>query len=258
MKLTAYLHPGWRPYIRPAPSTRNWMDATPEAFAYRCLPLNIANAHGWELLNPTAFEAIWTGAAGTDAITIRRIDPRTTTPLAESIFGQGVLTFHVEAILRTPPGWNLWVGGAPNRFKDGIAPLTGVIETDWSPFTFTMNWRFTRPGHWVRFDAMEPFGFFFPVQRAALEQFEPEFAPLSANPDIEQGFTCWSQSRTAFNEATRKTPPTAPADKWQKHYYRGMDMTGRPPVEGHCTKLRLSDFDRTAFPDLPVPQRGGD
>nr|WP_234844589.1 DUF6065 family protein [Sinorhizobium meliloti] len=23
----------------------------------------------------------------------------------------------------------------------------GIIETDWSPYTFTMNWRFTRAGH---------------------------------------------------------------------------------------------------------------
>jgi Family of unknown function (DUF6065) len=29
---------------------RAWMDATDQRFAYRCLPLNIANAHGWEIL----------------------------------------------------------------------------------------------------------------------------------------------------------------------------------------------------------------
>src|SRR5689334_8953002 len=54
-----YLHEGWNPRIRPAEATRPWMDATPEAFAYRCLPLNIANAHGWEILSPCSFEAIW-------------------------------------------------------------------------------------------------------------------------------------------------------------------------------------------------------
>ena len=51
MDLTCFLHPGWQPLIRPAPARRDWMDATPESFAYRCLPLDIANAHGWELLN---------------------------------------------------------------------------------------------------------------------------------------------------------------------------------------------------------------
>ena len=39
MDLICYVHPAWRPLIRPALHTRAWMDATPEAFAYRCLPL---------------------------------------------------------------------------------------------------------------------------------------------------------------------------------------------------------------------------
>ena len=64
MDLTCFLHPGWQPLIRPAPAKRDWMDGTPESFAYRCLPLNIANAHGWELLNPCAFDACWNGGDG--------------------------------------------------------------------------------------------------------------------------------------------------------------------------------------------------
>ena len=62
-ELVCYLHAGWAPLIRPAPATRAWMDATPEAFAYRCLPLNIANAHGWEILSPCGFEAVWDGGS---------------------------------------------------------------------------------------------------------------------------------------------------------------------------------------------------
>jgi hypothetical protein len=58
MDLIAYLHPGWAPLVRPAPATRPWRDDTPKAFAYRCLPLKIANGHGWEVLNPWGFEAI--------------------------------------------------------------------------------------------------------------------------------------------------------------------------------------------------------
>ena len=45
MDFICYLYPGWDPLVRPAEATRPWMDATPESFAYRCLPLNIANAH---------------------------------------------------------------------------------------------------------------------------------------------------------------------------------------------------------------------
>ncbi|MEN3973492.1 DUF6065 family protein [Emcibacter sp. SYSU 3D8] len=253
MELTAYLHPGWTPLIRPAPAGRAWMDATPESFAYRCLPLNIANAHGWEVLTPFGFEAVWDGGAGTDAVTIAPDPDAAPARAPVSLFGQGVLTFHIEAILRTPPGWDLWVGGSPNRQKDGIAPLTGVVETDWSPFTFTMNWRFTRPGHTVRFEAMEPFCFLFPVQRGAVEAFAPKFAPLGADPETEKRFRAWSEARDAFHAKMQREPPEAPADRWQKHYYRGTDVTGEVLAPGHRAKLRLKPFDRTAAPQVPAP-----
>src|SRR5579859_3370135 len=178
MELVCYLQPGWAPLIRPAPATRPWMDATPEAFAYRCLPLNIANAHGWEVLSPCGFEAIWNGGGDPGAITIRLDAGADPGRAPVSLFGQGVITFHIEGLFRTPPGWNIWVGGPPNRPKDGIQALSGIVEADWSPFTFTMNWRFTRAGEEVRFEPMEPIAFFFPVERGAIEAFRPRFEPM--------------------------------------------------------------------------------
>ncbi len=170
MDLTCYVRDGWRPKIRPAEATRAWMDASPERFAYRCLPLNIANAHGWEILASTGVSAYWTGGGGVEDVVVRP-DPGTPADAAPvSLFGQGVLTFHVFGLFRTPPGWNLWVGGSPNLPKDAIYPLTGVVETDWAPYTFTMNWRFTRRYRRVRFERDEPICFIFPVQRAVLEE----------------------------------------------------------------------------------------
>jgi hypothetical protein len=227
------------------------MDATPESFAYRCLPLNIANAHGWEVLTPCGFEAIWNGGGDPGAVTVT-VDPGSppnSHPV--SLFGQGVITFHMEAIFRTPPGWNLWAGGSPNRQKDGIAPLTGIIETDWSPFTFTMNWRFTRTGCPVRFEVGEPVAFLFPVQRGALERFTPTFAPMDADPETARRFDAWSAARDAFQERMRRTPPNVRSQRWQKHYYRGVTVDGEALVDDHQSKLRLKPFDRTAAPHLP-------
>ncbi|HEY5289195.1 MAG TPA: DUF6065 family protein [Caulobacteraceae bacterium] len=253
MELTAYLHPGWVPLIRAAPATRAWMSATPESFAYRCLPLNIANAHGWEMLSPCGFEAVWDGGDGTPAVTIHLDAGADSERGPVSLFGQGVITFHVEAIFRTPPGWDLWVGGPPNGMKDAIAPLTGIIETDWSPFTFTMNWRFTRSGQPVRFEAMEPFCFLFPVQRGSVEAFEPAFAPLEADPATAARFRAWSEARDEFHARMQREPPKTPADRWQKHYYRGVDVGGESLVPDHRSKLRLKAFDRTKAPNVPIP-----
>ncbi len=252
MDLICYLHPGWAPLIRPAPATRAWMDETPESFAYRCLPLNIANAHGWEVLSPCGFDAIWNGEAGVDAITIRPEQGAKPERIPVSLFGQGVITFHIEAIFRTPEGWDLWVGGSPNRAKDGISPLTAIVETDWSPFTFTMNWRFTRPGQWIHFDALEPICFLFPIQRAAIEAFTPKFEPLDADPATMERFRAWSRARDEFHQRMATDPPRAPADRWQKHYYRGVDAGGESIAKDHRAKLRLRRFDSSATPDLPA------
>ena len=239
--------------IRPAPATRAWMDETPEAFAYRCLPLNIANAHGWEVLSPCGFEAAWTGGPDVEAVKLR-LDPGCPEGRGPvSLFGQGVLTFHIEGVFRTPPGWGLWIGGSPNRFKDGLSPLTGVVETDWSPFTFTMNWRFTRPDHWVRFEAQEPICFLFPLQRSALERFRPRFAPITTDPALLERFTAWTAARDSFQARMARDPPQTPSAKWQKHYYRGVDVAGTALTEDHCTKLRLRRFENGDSRDPPLP-----
>jgi hypothetical protein len=248
MDLTCFLHPGWTPLIRPAPAKRDWMDGTPESFAYRCLPLNIANAHGWELLNPCAFDACWNGGTDTGAITIKPDAKGPIAHVATSLFGQGVVTFHMPGIFRTPPGWNLRIGGSPNQPKDGIYLLSGVVETDWSPFTFTMNWRFTRPNHWVHFEAGEPICFFFPVQRALLDDIKPAMAPIEAEPGLLERFQEWSRGRDAFVLRMANEPPPAPADKWQKHYYRGVDMSEQERIADHRTRLRLKPFDASAIP----------
>ncbi|HVH78321.1 MAG TPA: DUF6065 family protein [Stellaceae bacterium] len=243
MDLICYLHPGWAPLIRPAPATREWMDATPEAFAYRCLPLDIANAHGWEVLSPCTFDARWWGGTGTDQVEIR-LAPGSNAELAPvSLFGQGILTFHIAGLFRTEPGWNLWVGGSPNRPKEWIYPLTGIVETDWAPYTFTMNWRFMRSYRWAHFEAGEPICFFFPVQRGHLEAVTPRFVPMEAAPEVLEQFTTWSRSRDDFHAKMAREVPQSGAEKWQKDYYRGVDPAGRG-AQNHQTKLRLAPFTR--------------
>jgi hypothetical protein len=218
------------------------MDATPEAFAYRCLPLNIANAHGWEVLTPVGFEATWNGGPSEKDITIRLMPGADPAHAPVSLFGHGVITFHILGLFRTSPGWNLFVTGSPNRPKEGIAPLAGVIETDWSPYTFTMNWRFTRRNHWVGFEAGEPICFFFPVQRNVLEQIEPKFLPMESEPELLRQFQDWSRSRLQFQASVQAHVPAAASDKWQKRYYRGIDMKDQPGVGDHRAKLRLKPF----------------
>lgn len=218
------------------------MDAAPEAFPYRCLPLNIANAYGWEILSPCGFEACWDGADHAEgvAITLDPSTPEHDAPVA--LFGLGTITFHIPGLFRTPPGWNLWVGGPPNRAKDGIAPLGGIIETDWSPYSFTMNWRFTRADQIVRFEKGEPICQIFPIQPGAIEDIEPRFVPIESEPGLKAQFDAWSASRDAFHLRMREAPPERPSDKWQKFYYRGQTPDGRSADATHRNRLQIREF----------------
>jgi len=101
----------------------------------------------------------------------------------------------------------------------GRAPATVILTnpnddyTDWPPFTFTMNWRFTRPGEWVRFEAMEPIASLFPVQRGAIEAFEPRFAQIEDEARSLEGFNAWSRARDDFH---RRMHPATPATGSEK------------------------------------------
>jgi SAM-dependent methyltransferase len=237
--LTWFLEEGPAPEIRPAPLARSWMDATPEQFAYRCLPLNIANTQSWELLCLSGLTATWNGTAAIDAITISSDDG--TAPSAISHFGSGVLTFGVKGLFRTPPGIDLYVTGPVNRPKAGIQALSAVVEVDWAEMGFTMNWIFTDSGRPVRFEKGEPFCAIFPVPRGLAESMEPAIRRGDCEPDLWRRHVAHRMSRQDFNEALKVEGSTAQAKAWQRNYFQGPDT---PVTPEHRTKVRLKPFRR--------------
>jgi len=229
------------PEIRPAKASRDWMDHTVQQFAYRCLPLNIANAYGWTLVNPVGFFATWNGGDGVDGIAIQTDDGETH-PLAITHFGYGVLTFNTGYLFRTDPGYGLMVAGPINVQKDALQALGGIVETDWSPYTFTMNWKFTRPGRPARFDAGEPFCQLYPIQTHALDTVKPEIRDLeSDDPETHRRYREWSQSRNAFNRDLKIDGTEAQKQGWQREYFQGK-ADKDVKVKTHKTKVRPHPF----------------
>jgi hypothetical protein len=149
------VRPRWD--IVPAGRWRDWMHATDARFANRCLPLLMANESGWWLLNSHGFTATWDGSKSPAGLEVRYDEEISAQRApAESNFGYGIVTWRVPYLFRTDPGWNLLARGPANLPKHGASALEGLIETDWSVATFTMNWKLTEPGTAVRFDAGEP------------------------------------------------------------------------------------------------------
>lgn len=261
-RLTCYRFRDQAPRLVPARADRAWMDATVKRFAYRCLPLSIANAMGWELRSPARVTAQWNGGPEPEDLAIEIDDPAWREGrLALSHFGHGILTFSTGYLFRTDPGIAVWARGVPNLPKDGIAPLEGIIETDWLPFTFTMNWQLTRPGS-VAFDEDEPFCFLTLIAYRALEQVRPEIVPMSVAPEIHEEYLAWRQARLDFNARLAASDPETVRQSWQKWYVRGDDNpTGAAPSPSHMSKVAIAaPVARDTFdPALDrAPRAGGE
>jgi hypothetical protein len=241
-QLTAYVLVERPLELVTADQRRTWMDELPERFAYRCLPLLIANQSGWDLLCPTGFSARWNGRADLDAIRFKW-DEKPDDAIA-SHFGHGVLTFIPGYLFRTTKDHNIWVKGTPNEPKDGIVPLEGVIETDWAPFSFTMNWKITRPKHWVRFEKGEPIARIVPFPRGYLESYQPRMVPIASDRRTYNQYNQWRESRSQFIEDLEAREDDAVKAGWQRTYVRGENMQGTK-MKDHQTKLQLRDFVRT-------------
>ena len=227
--------------IIPSEKKRKWMDDTWESFAYRCLPLTIANGFGWQFLNPCKLIASWNGKNYLNSVKVKYF-PNTDQEkvysdfdYATSHFGSGVLTFTISCMFRTDLGHNLYVKGPTNHPKKRISPLEGIVETDWLPFTFTMNWIFTEPGE-VVFEKDEPFCQFFPIPRHYMESWTTEEKDIRDCPEENKNYDLWDASRRKYN-STLKTNGA----RGERDYMKGLYKDG-VKFEDHQIRIPVCPF----------------
>lgn len=226
--------------IVPGFTDREWMDQTAERFAYRCMPMLIANQQGWLVLSSHTFSAIWDGRRTNEGLKITSIEGEGNCP-ALSMFGSGIITLTMPYLFRTPPGYNLLAMGPPNWPKDGVCALSGVIETDWAESTFTMNWKITRPHHTVTFEKGEPICMIVPQRRYEVESFRPVIRDINSNMELKEDYMKWAQSRQKFNSDLKIQGSEAQKVGWQKHYAQGKTVSEKRSTV-HQSKLVLREF----------------
>ena len=231
------------PEVRPARAKRQWMDDFPDRHAYRCLPLSIANAFGWEVLCPIPVEIRWNGGMAVEDIQVIGLaELPGGAPIdhfCRSNFSRGIITFHLDYVIETEPGWGILATGPFNDPKPTASPLTGVVESDWLPYPFTMNWQLTEPGI-TRFEQGEPFCFFLPVPRRVLPNTELQVHRLADNAEMEARHNQFRDTRNAFMDRIRAGDQDAIKEAWQRHYFVGRHPDGTLGSE-HLNKLRLKE-----------------
>ncbi|MBC8356669.1 MAG: sulfotransferase domain-containing protein [Planctomycetes bacterium] len=240
-RITAYeIYPQTEMPLTSAPINRQWMDDTEQRYAYRCLPLTLANQAGWVIANPTGFTVYWNGGPGPKDVILTFDNDRPEKRIS-GLFGHGVVTFNMPYLFRTPENINLWVKGPTNSPKDGIHALEGIVETDWTVASFTMNWKLTRANHVIRFEAGEPICMVVPFPRGLIDSLSPHKQSLDSAPEVAQAYRRWSADRDEFHRLIASGDVQAIGRGWQKDYFQGRDP-GRERFDTHQTKLIVRPF----------------
>lgn len=231
------------PEVRPARAKRQWMDDFPDRHAYRCLPLSIANAFGWEVLCPIPLEIRWNGGMTVEDIEVIGLKElpggAPVEHFCRSNFSRGIITFHLDYVIETEPDWGILATGPFNDPKPTATPLTGIVESDWLPYPFTMNWQLTRPGV-TRFEEREPFCFFLPVPLRVLPNTEVQIHRLADDQTLEKRHNQFRDAREEFMQRIRAGDQDAIKEAWQRHYFVGRHPDGVLAPE-HLNKLRLKE-----------------
>lgn len=252
MKIRAFTHGPMVPELRPARPHRDWMDAFHERHAYRCLPLAIANNFGWEVLSPCDLRIDYDGGYGADAIKVSAEDDY---PLlshfAASNFTRGILTLHTGYIFRTDPDWSLLVTGPINEPKSFMHPLTGVVETDWLPYPFTMNWQLMRAGTF-RLKKGDPFCNLLPVMVEPVAEAEIEIVDGKEEPGLIETMNAFAARRGALISKFDDPDPEKARESWGREYFRGALADGTRATN-HFHKLRLAEPVDRRTPEQAAP-----
>lgn len=238
-------------FLRPAPPKRDWMDATPQKYIYRCIPLIAANTMGWELINPVEADVLWTGGALNTDVKVTQHGNRFG-PISH--FGVGTVTWYVPFLFRTSPDLGLIITGPSNQEHNDAVPLDAFVRTDWLPFPFTMNWRVTQANQHAHFKAGEPIARILPYPLALLGETCLEITDLKDDPAFMGEVEEWGRAR-ARNVEKQKSDVAkwqAGGDQpkgegvWNSQYVRAKGNS-QDGFERHQTVFKLSE---------PIDRRG--
>ena len=212
--------------IVPLKAKRKWMSDSKKSFAYRCLPLNIANQYGWAVLSPVDFSIVWWGGKNPEDVEIiikeDNFDDKVLT-----YFGESVFTLHPDFIVQTPENYSLYIRGIPNDSKPGIKYLDAIVETDWLPFTFTYNLQLMIPGIYD-FKKGEPLFTFFPIERNSVENFKLKEIFIGNSPELNRTFIEFEKHST---------------ERFENNSHHRLYFDGKGPnnetynIKNHITKL---------------------
>ena len=214
------------------------MNESLDKFAYKCLPLNVANQYGWSVLSPCDFKVSWYGGGSSNSVEVFDI-PEEFENIVSGHFGSGTFTINVDFIIKTPKGYSLYVRGVPNKDYGIVQPLDAIVETDWLPFTFTYNFKFIDSGV-AEFKKGEELFSFFPIKRDTVENFSIHAQSIREDSNLERDYLEFTDSRMS---ALEHSATSKEQYRFQRFYLEGRGPSKSYDIKSHIKRLFFKDIE---------------
>jgi hypothetical protein len=110
----------------------------------------------------------------------------------------------------------MFVSSPANTIIKNATPLSGIVETYWLPYTFTINWKINEPGIPVTVSAGDPIAQIFPIHINMFDDLELEIKDIYEAPEeFKTNLHNWTIERNKN------------INNFQGHYHRG-EIPGCP------------------------------
>lgn len=214
----------YKQFITQAQASREWMNNEYIKYIYNCQPVVASNQIGWFILQSHEIEVEWNGGPRPEDLKIFKNNQDPYSDTTASHFGSGILSIAFPLLFKTSPGWGLLVGGPSNLFIDGIYPLEGLVETNWSPYPFTMNYKITRRNHRIKIPKYHPICRILPIPLNLNEHINLKYQNINSDKELNDHFIQWSSQRRKINEDRKNLG----INTRMNHYKDGINIYGCP------------------------------
>lgn len=145
---------------------RDWMDATDNKHAYKCLPVSQANTIGWSVSFLHDIEFIWDGISDTSDSHVTILKDKGN--VAYTTRANATISFQSGLYFKTEQDMSILSISPPNYFIDGASAFTSIISTSFFPDSYPIAWRITKPNTPILIPAGMPVATLIPISVASL------------------------------------------------------------------------------------------
>lgn len=216
--------------IEPLSAKRDWMEATFDKHAYRCLPVTLTNQLGWAISFPEDITFMWDGQISTSGEHIKVLAGE---KYIQTGRGQATVSFETGLVFRTPENYSLLTYNVPNMFMEGVSPYTTIISSSFFEGPLPVAWKITKAFVPITIKANQPVAAVFPISLANIQ------GSTLIIKNIKDLIRVKRDIPLDLDEAVKSAADAAANGGWTDYYRNAIDYMGNKLGRHEAKSLKL-------------------